>query len=192
MKEKIKEYLLVVSIVYGFVIVLFMTVTYFNMETYIEFEKNNDFYTKVDSYKKEVNLISNQVCKTELNNYLGFIEKHNLEGKVVLKDYFNTAIIGEEGILDYYGKIKKACSLSDESVKENGLPSMFLAATLENDEILQKYMYQSELHLKDYNLRLIAMPSLLRHENDIKTGNELNIIRTVLEMINDGGRANEN
>lgn len=192
MKEKIKEYLLVVSIVYGFVMVLFMTVTYFNMETYIEFEKNNDFYAKVDSYKKKVNLISNQVCKNELNNYLSFIEKHNLEGKVILKDYFNTAIIGEDGILDYYGKIKKACSISDKTAKEKDLSSMFLAAALENDEILQKYMYQTELHLKDYNLRLIAMPSLLKLENEIKTGNELSIIRTVLEIINEGGNTSEN
>ena len=166
MKEKIKEYLLVISIFYGIVIIALMTMTYTKMENYIEVKAPDNFYTDLSKYKTEVTKVKNESCKQEIGNLINFIESHTLNGKVNLKDYYAQLLNGE-AIAEYYSNTKTACSISDVTATDKGLEHMFLAATMQNDEIYQKYLYQHELSIKDVNYRMIAEPSMINNENNL-------------------------
>ena len=191
MKERIKEHLLVISIIYGIIIIALMAMTYVKMDGYIEVTTSDSFYTDLNKYRAEVANVKNESCRTEISNLIDFVNARALNGKIVLKDYYRIALTGE-GILSKYDGIKTSCSISKEIAEEKGLNYMFLTASLQNDEIFQKYLYQHELRLVDNYYRMITEPSMITPENNIKTGMELSIIKTLLEIANNGGVVNEN
>ena len=191
MKEKIKEYLLAVTLIYGIVIVLLMIMTYTNMEEYLEFEKDNNFYEELNNYKNEVSKIENQSCKQEINNLINYIEKHNLSGKVNLKEYYNNTFHDNNYLPGYHWKINEACSIKKRVADSEGLSMMYLTASIQNDEILQPYMYQYEIHLKDNTFRQMAEPSFLKYQQSIQNDRELNILKTTLKIVNDKGDVSE-
>ena len=73
MKEKIKEHLVVISILYGIIIILLMGITYFKMDTYVEFQEDEDFVEILNNYKKEIMLLEDTNCKSTLNKLVNYI-----------------------------------------------------------------------------------------------------------------------
>lgn len=186
MKEKIKEHLVVISILYGIIIILLMGITYFKMDTHVEFQEDTDFTLTLNNYKKEIMLLENSNCKNALNNLVNYIEQNNLSGKVNLKDYYNKVFYNNESILSFYGEIKNACPMITEDVaKEHNLPIMFITASIQNDEIFGKYLYQYEINMKDLYFRNISEPALTSIENKIKNEMELKLIKDVLKIVKD-------
>ena len=186
MKEIIKEHLVVISILYGIVIILLMGITYFKMDKHVEFQEDTDFIVTLNNYKKEIMLLEDTNCKSTLNKLVNYIEQNNLSGKVNLKDYYNKVFYNNESILSFYGEIKDNCSMITEDVaKEHNLPIMFITASIQNDEIFGKYMYQYEINTKDLYFRNISEPALTSIENKIKNEMELKLIKDVLEIVKD-------
>ena len=181
MKEIIKEHLVVISILYGIVIILLMGITYFKMDKHVEFQEDTDFIVTLNNYKKEIMLLEDTNCKSTLNKLVNYIEQNNLSGKVNLKDYYNKVFYNNESILSFYGEIKDNCSMITEDVaKEHNLPIMFITASIQNDE-----MYQYEINTKDLYFRNISEPALTSIENKIKNEMELKLIKDVLEIVKD-------
>lgn len=183
MKEKIKEHLFIISIIYGITIIILMLITYSKMTTYIEINNNKNFTSKIDKYKQEISLLENNQCKNEITNLINFIEKTNYNKIINLKDHYNKIFYNNESILEYYSKIKNACSITDKKAKEYNLPTMFITASIQNDELIQRYLYQYEINIKDIYFRNISEPNLNNIENNIKKENELIIIKNILQII---------
>lgn len=184
LKEKIKEHLLVISIIYGIIIILLMLFTYLKMDTNISLN-NTDISKEINKYKKQINLIENNKCKTELLNYTNYINENNFKNKTNIRSYYRKTFLSGESILTYYSKIKNSCKITNEKAKEYNLSTMFITATIQTDEIIQTYMYQHEIRLDDFYFRDIAEPSIIQVENQIKKENELNIIKNILKIINE-------
>lgn len=186
MKEKIKEHLVVISILYGIIIILLMGITYLKMDTHVEFQEDADFVVTLNNYKKEIMLLEDTNCKSTLNKLVDYIEQNNLSGKVNLKDYYNKVFYNNESILNFYVEIKNACPIITEEVaKEHNLPIMFITASIQNDEIFGKYFYQYEINMKDLYFRNISEPALTSIENKVKKEMELKLIKDVLKIVKD-------
>ena len=186
MKEKIKEHLVVVSFLYGIIIILLMGITYFKMDTHVEFQEDEDFVVTLNNYKKEIMLLDDTNCKSTLNKLVNYIEQNNLSGSVNLKDYYNKVFYNNESILNFYREIKNTCPMITEDVaKEHNLPIMFITASIQNDEIFGKYLYQYEINMKDLYFRNISEPALTSIENKIKNEMELKLIKDVLKIVKD-------
>jgi len=196
MKEKLKNSLIMFSIFYITIITILMFITYVNAEDTIHFEVVDNFNETLNNYKEEASSITNIDCQKYVNNLIDYVEKTNYSGDVNIKDMFNN-VYSEEILLSYYLKGKEAClQFTDENAKEYELPSMFITASIQNDEILQKYTTQYELIIKDNLVRLITEPQLVNTENNIKQNTELNIIKNIIEMVKEnnesGSGLNEN
>ena len=75
--------------------------------------------------------------------------------------------------------------ITEDVAKEHNLPIMFITASIQNDEIFGKYLYQYEINMKDLYFRNISEPALTSIENKIKNEMELKLIKDVLEIVKD-------
>ena len=189
MKNKIKEFLLIISVFYGIVIVILMAITYFQMNDSIELETPQSFYTNMERYKKAADNIENENCKQEVNHLISGIEQFDLNGKTTAKDYFNR-LFSSDRTTYRYEELLKACSISTEEAETKGLTHALLTSMIQRDEILRSYLFQYELSLKDFYARSVIEPNYQNVENTIKSQMEADAVRIVLEIVN-GGDDNE-
>ena len=89
--DKIKDYLLGITIFYGIVIIVLMIITYTQMVDHINVTTPDYFYTNLSEYKKDVQNVKKKSCRDEISNLIDFVEKHDLNGKVILRDYYQNA-----------------------------------------------------------------------------------------------------
>ena len=192
MKERIKNSLFPISMFFCIMVIVLSIISYVNARDKITLNLTKDFKNDISYYKKEVNNLSDNNCKNYLNNFISYIEKTNYNGDIYITDYFNNLYINDETLLGFYSKGKESCyKLTDEKMKDKKLPLLFITATMQDDEIMSNFNTQYELNIKDNLVRLITEPDLIYTENSIKQNTELNIIKTMLEIIKEDEVINE-
>ena len=184
MKKKIKTILYIFSIFYMSMIIVLMMMAYCDMRVDdIELTVNDEYVQKINSYKNKVSSLDNSTCKDYLNDLIKFIEKDVNRDKVSIKEYYKQ-ITGEDSLLSYYSKGWETCDkLTSEIMQKENMPAMFLTASIQGDEIIEKYIYQYEMGFKDYELRNLREVSLEPVRNNIKINNELKIIERLIDII---------
>ncbi len=190
MQEKIRNAILPISLFYMIVIVILMTLTYIQAQDTIEFKYIENFENKMANNKLEVNNLNDKVCEDALNKYIDYSIKYTYNGNVKVKTFFNDKFLNPDEIfLSNYLKIKDNCKLTDEQMKDNDLPNMFLNVTVLEEEILQKYLFNYEIKFNDIITRIILEPNIYNTEYSISQNLKLKIIDTVLEILKE--RKNE-
>lgn len=190
MQEKIRNAILPISLFYMIVIVILMALTYIQAQDTIEFKYIENFENKMANNKLEVNNLNDKVCEDALNKYIDYSIKYTYNGNVKVKTFFNDKFLNPDEIfLSNYLKIKDNCKLTDEQMKDNDLPNMFLNVTVLEEEILQKYLFNYEIKFNDIITRIILEPNIYNTEYSISQNLKLKIIDTVLEILKE--RKNE-
>ena len=192
MKEKIKNALIPIGIIYMVVIIILSLISYHNAKGKISLSLGNNYKESMNTYKEEANKINNKECKNYVNNLINYVDKTNYEGEVLVKDLFNRVFISNDFLLSYYLKGIESCSLlTKEKAEEYNLPNLFMTASLMDDAILSKYTTQYEILIKDNLIREIVLPDLTSSENSIKQKTELMIIKNIIQIIKEGETLNE-
>ena len=182
MKERIKDGILYIGIFYMITIVVLMIITYCNMVTKIELSVNSEYLDELNEYKENISLYEDSKCKKYINTLIKKVEKDITTKDLLLKGTYEEII--NDSLLDYYGKAREDCvSITDEKMKEEKMPVKFLTSVIQVDEILSKYFFQYELSFKDRKMREVGEPSLELVGNNIKIQNELQIINSLLKII---------
>lgn len=190
MKNNIKIGLVSFSLVYIVIIVIFSIKSYINYQDTIIIGDNKELREEISVIKNNIDNLSNQDCKYYLNDLLSLIEDVN---KITVKDYFNKVYLNGNNILSYYHKGIDACDgFNEDSAKKNDLPLLFITASVQDDEILQDYMFNYEFSLNDRLPRDVAYASLTSMELKIKNDTVLNIIEKIIELEKDSEVNNEN
>ena len=183
MKERIKDGVLFIGIFYMIVIVILTIITYSNMVTKIEFSSGDELQNdELNEYRENISIYEDSVCKNYINTLINKIEKDINKTEIDLKGKYEEII--SDSLLDYYSKARESCvSITNEKLIEEKMPVKFLTSTILVDEILSKYFFQYELGFKDIKMREVGEPSLETVENNIKIQNELQIINSLLKII---------
>ena len=183
MKERVKDSILSISIFYMIVIVILTIITYCNMVTKIEFSSADELQNnELIEYKEIISKYEDSTCKNYINTLINKIEKDIYKSEIDLKGSYEEII--NDSLLDYYGKARESCvSITSEKLIEEKMPVKFLTSTILVDEILSKYFFQYELSFKDIKMREIGEASLESVENNIKIQNELQIVNSLLKII---------
>ena len=192
MKEKIKTSLVSIGIFYMIIILILMISKYTNMNKYINITFDNNYQETISKYEKEILTIEEKSCQNVLNDYLNYVKKTTFKGKVNLQEYFKNFYLTDSIFLDYYLKLIDNCSkLTKENAVENNLNNMMLTAYIQNEEILQKYIFNYELTIKDNLFRITLEPEFVATKSKIKFNNEIGVLNIVLNIMKDGDE-NEN
>ena len=183
MKENIRYILLMIGIGYMVCVVILMFVSYFNSSKYIELSITNDYDKILSEYKEKANNIQEISCREYYLSFIDYIEKNKVKDRILISDYFKM-VFNDEPFLSYYSKGIEACSkLTQEKARENSFPLLFLGAAVQQDAILSEYSFQYELALPDTLLRTIVKPSIGTVQNNIKYGNEVEIIKGIYNIV---------
>ena len=189
MKEKIKNMLLPISIFYVVVIVTLMIFRINNFVTTVELSDNEENKTKLNEYKKEVAKLDKNDCTNLIEDIIKHYEDTSYNGEVKIKDMHDYDT--NNGLLDFYLKIKETCKFSDEVLNEYNLPLKFVTASIQRDETYQRFYFQYELGFTDIYMRDIASATLTSVEYNINRGNELEIIDNLIKIYSKGDITNE-
>ena len=183
--ENIKKYILFTSILYGIIIMLAMTITYFRMDTKVELNVNEkELNELLDSYSRQAENINDEMCKSTVDDLIEFVRSNNKSEVRNLSDYYYEILDTGENILNYYTRVSNSCpNITTDVLKKYDLQLLYLTASIQNDEILQKYMYQYELSIKNKSVRNISEASLIAVENNIRTKSELAIIKNTIQAV---------
>lgn len=185
MSKKIKDAILYIGLFYMIVVVILTIINYCSMTTTIELS-GNDYKQQIELFKEKVASIENKTCK---NYFTDLIEKVNRDisiDKINLQEYYNI-ITSENSILNYYSKAIEQCEeITQEKMNSSNMPLKFITASIQNDEILDGFIYQYELGFKDLKIRKVREKSLLGVENNIRIQNELQIIEELINIVNLG------
>lgn len=187
MREKIKNILFVISVFYSLVIVVFTVIINSNLTSTIELHDSEDNREKLKEYKQQLTNLEQNSCTEIINEIISYYEVTSYDGEVSLRKMFEYDF--DNSFLFYYLKVKESCNLDDNQVKKYNLPIKFITASIQSDELYQRYYFQYELHLNDMT-RLIIEPQLSSVEYQINRGMQLEIISSLIE-ISKGGNINE-
>ena len=192
MKEKIKNALVSIGISYMIIFLILLISKYINMNKYINITFDNNYQETISKYKKEILTIEEKSCQNVLNDYLNYVKKTTFKGKVNLQEYFKNIYLTDNIFLGYYLKLIDNCSkLTKENAVENNLYEMMLTANIQDEEILQKYIFNYELTIKDNLFRITLEPEFVATKSKIKFNNEIGVLNIVLNIMKDGDE-NEN
>ena len=187
MKEKIKNIILITSITYSIIIIVAMFFTPLNMTTTIELYDNENNINELKEYKKQLATMDKNECTKVISDLITYYEATSYKGKINLKDKYNYEF--NNIYLNYYEPIKNNCNIPKED--EDKLPIKFITASIQNDELFQKYIYQYELNFKDYYTRLDTEASMESVEYNINRKSQLEIISYLINLNNKEDNINE-
>ena len=182
MKENLKKILFIISIFYSLVIVVLMTITMTKLTTEIELYDDEENLNKLESYKEELLSLEENDCTKSISEIITYYEDTSYNGITNLKDMYNS----DKNILNYYVPVKDSCNLTEEMIDKYNLPTKFVTASIQNDELYQPYLFQYELSIKDNNARSIIEPSLSVMEYRINRSLILEIIKALIDSSKGG------
>ena len=188
-KEKLNAKNIVFVILSSYmVIVLFVVLlNYFTAIKSIELYDNQDNIELLNSYKTEVDNIKNEACRQAVNGFIQKYEVTSYDGEISLQDFYKNVIQHGGSPLAFYPNLREACNISPEEAEKYNLSILFLTAAVQDDAIMSKYVFQYELHIKDYYLRDLMEGQLANVDYTIQRKNELSIISNIIELERDRG-----
>jgi len=189
MKEKIKKALLTISIFYSVGIIILIIITNNNLVTTVELHDSNENKNKLQSYKEDLSKLEQNSCAYIINKIIKHYEETSYDGTISLKEMYENDL--DNSLLSYYTKAKDSCNLSKENEEKYNLPQKFITASIQRDEMYQKYYFQYELQFKDSTNRLIIEPYITGIEYEINRKTELEIISSLIELLSEESAINE-
>lgn len=183
MKKEIRNAVLYSGIFYMILTVILATIAYCNVITSVELSNDDRYIEKISEYKEKIVQLKDSSCKRYLSNLADKVEKDINTKELIFRESYKDILDGEN-ILDMYSKAHKECvSLTSEKMVEANLPVKYLTTSMINDEIVSKYFYQYEINIKNIKGRELTEPQFASVENNIKLQNELEIIDTLLNIV---------
>lgn len=180
MKENIKNILLGVSIFYSIIIIILTVVTASNLVTTVELKDMEENKVKIKQYKQQLLTLPQNSCTEIIDEIINHYNKTSYNGKVNLKEMYEYDF--DNSLLSYYIKTRDNCKLSKEDEEKYNLPIKFITASIQRDEMYQRYYFQYELKINDSLTRLIVEPILSGLEYEINRKNILQIISDLIEI----------
>ena len=189
MKEKIIFKNVVATLLFAYMIgvVCLMIFNYSTAVRSVELTDTKENIAQLNELKIEAENIKNVECRNVVNELIQKYEYTSYNGEISLKDFYLGAIHKGEVILGYYPKAKEACYISDDDNAKYNFPYTFTYAQIPDDEIMKEYVFQYELHLKDYFTRDVLDTRLAGVEYQIQRKNELTLISNIIEMEREKG-----
>ena len=189
MKEKINFKNVVATLLFAYMIgvVGLMVFNYSTAVKSVELTDTKENIAKLNELKKEADNIRNVECRNIINELIQKYEYTSYNGEISLKEFYLGAIHKGEVILNYYPKAKEACYISEDDNEKYNFPYSFIYAQIPDDEIMKEYVFQYELHLKDYFTRDVLDTRLAGVEYQIQRKNELMLISNIIEMEREKG-----
>ena len=189
MKETIKNVLFCISIFYSIIIITLMLITKNNLVSIVELHDSEENKNKLNNYKQQVSLLEQNSCTGVINKIIKHYEETSYDGEVSLRKMYEYDF--DNSLLSYYTQAKESCKLNEEDEKKYNLPTKFITASIQRDEMYQRYYFQYELRINDYITRLIAEPLLSGVEYQISKNMELEILSILIEISSRDGVVNE-
>lgn len=180
MKEKIKKTILYLSIIYSIIVIGMMFINRFSLTSSIELSLNEKDNYIIDKYALEIKLMEQTECTDTIKEMINFYKKTTYNGKVNLKEMYNYNI--ENSYLSLYSKASKNCNLTEEEKEKNNLSAEVLTVVMQEEKIIQQYIYQYELSIKDIYIRNINEPYLENTIYNIRKKMEKEVIKNLIEI----------
>ena len=190
-KKNIRTGLLFVSIFYIVSVVGLMIVNFCLSTSNVELHDSDDNVKKIKELRQEALSLEVNSCTIVINDMITYYEKTSYDGKVNLKEMYDMLNSENISFLEYYLQIKEHCGLTDDEREKYDYPHLFMTAVIQNEAMLQRYLYQYELGFKDLYFRMIAEPNLNNTEYLIRKRAELKAISNVIEMVKERGVLSE-
>lgn len=190
-KKNIRTGLLFVSIFYIVSVVGLMIVNFCLSTSNVELHDSDDNVKKIKELRQEALALEVNSCTIVINDMITYYEKTSYDGKVNLKEMYDMFYSENISFLEYYLQIKEHCGLTDDEREKYDYPHLFMTAVIQNEAMLQRYLYQYELGFKDLYFRMIAEPNLNNTEYLIRKRAELKAISNVIEMVKERGVLSE-
>ena len=187
MKEKIKTFIYNTLIFYSIIIIVLITINLFNTTKEIELYSNDENNQKYLYLKNEISKLEESSCKTLLNEMITTYETTNYNGIIKLSDIYEYYWNGKS-FLDFYNQIKENCNISEDTMKKINMPEEAMESIIFTELIVQKYMFQYEINIKDINMRKILESDTINFNYNSSKSSELQMIEKVLNYI---GEKNE-
>ena len=188
-KEKFKSIILNLSIFYMLVV---SALVLFNIATAVSEIELND--SEVNKAKiEELRLLNNSLkqdkCTEIINDMIDYYNDTSYNGIVKLNQLYREN--KNVGFLSFYIDVKDACNITDEKAKELELPTTFVTAAVQHDELFQAYMYQYELKISDTITRMVIEPELNNINYSIRKNHELKAIDNLVNYAIERNGINE-
>lgn len=190
-KKNIRTGLLFVSIFYIVSVVGLMIINFCLSKSNVELHDSDDNVKKIKELRQEALSLEVNSCTIVINDIITYYEKTSYDGKVNLKEMYDMLNSENISFLEYYLQIKEHCGLTDGEREKYDYPHLFMTAVIQNEAMLQRYLYQYELGFKDLYFRMIAEPNLNNTEYLIRKRAELKAISNVIEMVKERGVLSE-
>lgn len=190
-KKNIRTGLLFVSIFYIVSVVGLMIINFCLSKSNVELHDSDDNVKKIKELRQEALSLEVNSCTIVINDMITYYEKTSYDGKVNLKEMYDMLNSENISFLEYYLQIKEHCGLTDAEREKYDYPHLFMTAVIQNEAMLQRYLYQYELGFKDLYFRMIAEPNLNNTEYLIRKRAELKAISNVIEMVKERGVLSE-
>lgn len=177
MKNRVKNGILYFFIISTILLIVLILINLFNYNTIVDFPSLDSFNKEIEKYSSEVSNLKDGTCKDFINTFIDKVKSINYEGKKDLKDIYN----GDNSILMFYTLAKESCNFSDEKLKEEYIPTMYMSAILPLEYIYNEYIFGYELKIVDgveKELKINLFNSMIM----TKRNTELNIIEKYIEL----------
>lgn len=185
MKNKIRNSLFVISIVF---VITFLFLEIVNVVTYsdkIELEDREENLERLNDYKEKIDKLEDSSCKTSLEKFVKRYEDTSYNGKTSLKDIYNN--LDADSYASSYIDIKNNCNITDEEVKEHELTYYILDCMITYEEFYNNIRFPYEIRVHDKLMREIAEPSLDSVRYFKIKRSELSFIKNVLALLEKKG-----
>lgn len=190
-KKNIRTGLLFVSIFYIVSVVCLMIMNFCLSTSNVELHDSDDNVKKIKELRQEALSLEVNSCTIVINDMITYYEKTSYDGKVNLKEMYDMFYSENISFLEYYLQIKEHCGLTDAEREKYDYPHLFMTAVIQNEAMLQRYLYQYELGFKDLYFRMIAEPNLNNTGYLIRKSAELKAISNVIGMVKERGVLSE-
>lgn len=188
-KEKVRNIILNLSVFYVLVV---SALVIFNIATAVDSVELNDSeenLKRIEELRLANNNLNQDECTNVINDMIKQYVNTSYAGETKLSEIYNYT--NNNSFLNFYMDVKDACEISDERSKELKLPTLFVTAVVQQDELIQTYMYQYELKISDAITRMVLEPSLVNVEYTIRKNTELDIIAKLVEHATERNGVNE-
>ena len=189
MKEKInvKNFISTLLTAYMVIVACLVIFNYSTAVKSVDLFDSQDNIELLNDLKQEAYYIRNTQCRDIINELIQKYEDTSYNGKTSLKSFYISAVKKGDSIISYYPRLREACYISDEEGQKYNFPYLFTSALTPDDEIMKEFIFQYELHVKDYFTRDVLDFQIANVEYQIQRKSELAIISSLIEMERDKG-----
>lgn len=177
MKDKIKDYILKISIFLYLFIIVFSIVNIINIKNSYELESITYESNELGEYKIKINQINNTECKNYINDFINSYENKNYTN---IKDMYNS-YMNNDNFVSIVSENDNPCYVNKEIIEDNDISTKILSIILTNDSIYDKYISNYELNINDFNNRNIMEPQAINSQLQLINKNELSLIKFLID-----------